>query len=197
MEIKSRIQTGILVVGSAFILGCSSSAEKQEKPMAKMPMTYGNAKNVTVIKNPTMMFHDITVNSTNEGAELEGKIHVMARQNFIPGHIDIAVIDKQTGENISTISTDFNSRVARHGRYNLKHPNNIGTRLPGVDPEKSTIVVAYHYSNVDRLSVVDCGANVALASFNSRENNVGKNSAQENNSSLESSTTEKSSAASN
>jgi len=168
MEIKSRIQIIVLMFGSILILGCSVSDDKKDKPMAKMPMTYGNSENVKVVKNPTMMFHDISVNSTADGAELEGKIHVTARQNYIPGHIDIAVIDKKTGENITAISTDFNSRIARHGRYNLKHPNNIGTRLPGVDPDKSTIVVAYHYSNVDRLSVMDCGANVALASLNDK-----------------------------
>lgn len=166
----SRFQRSILILGSTLVLGCSIAEDKQEKPITKMPMTSGNSENVKVVKNPTMMFHDITVNATADGAELEGKIHVTARSNYIPGHIDIAVIDRKTGENISAISTDFNSRIARHGRYNLKHPNNIGTRLPGVNPEKSTIVVAYHYSNVDRLSAVDCGANVALASLNSTKN---------------------------
>ena len=168
MKIKSKNKVGLVIIGSIIVTGCSSLDNKADKTGDMNGMTFGNSENVQVIKNPTMMFHDIVVNQTNEGAELEGKIHFRGHQKYVPGHIDIAVVDKSTGENVSIVSTDFDSRIARHGRYNLKHANNIGTRLPGVDPEKSTVVIAYHYSNVDRLSRVDCGANVALASVNNK-----------------------------
>lgn len=174
MKIKSTVQAGVIAIGSIIVLGCSTTDNKMESKAEKTgdmkAMTFGNSDNVKVVANPTMMFHDIVVNPTTQGAELEGKVHIRGHQHYVPGHIDIAVIDKTTGQSISVISTDFDSSIARHGRYNFKHANNIGTRLPGVDPEKSTIVVAYHYSNVDRLSRVDCGANVALASVNSKDN---------------------------
>ena len=169
MKIKSKFQVSIVAISSIVVLGCSSLDDKTDKPAEQQGMTFGNSENVKVVKNPTMMFHDIVVNQTAGGAELEGKVHIRGHQDYVPGHIDIAVIDKTTGENISNITTDFDSRVARHGRYNFKHANNIGTRLPGVDAEKATIVIAYHYSNVDRLSRVDCGANVALASVNAKD----------------------------
>ncbi|WP_455376262.1 hypothetical protein [Kaarinaea lacus] len=169
MKTKSKFQVSIVAISSMFVLGCSSLDDKTDKPADPQGMSLGNSENVKVVKNPTMMFHDIVVNQTAGGAELEGKVHIRGHQDYVPGHIDIAVIDKTTGENISNITTDFDSRIARHGRYNFKHANNIGTRLPGVDPEKATIVIAYHYSNVDRLSRVDCGANVALASVNAKD----------------------------
>ena len=169
MKIKSKVNVGLVIIGSIFVTGCSALDDKADKTGDMNGMTFGNSENVQVIKNPTMMFHDIVVNQTAQGAELEGKVHIRGHQHYVPGHIDIAVMDKTTGENISIVSTDFDSSVARHGRYNFKHANNIGTRLPGVDPEKSTVVIAYHYSNVDRLSRVDCGANVALASVSNKD----------------------------
>ena len=187
MKIRSLIQISSIAIGSLLILGCSpldykhnsQKAEKAQKTentektqqaiKDHKPMTFGNSENVKVIKNPIMMFHDIIVSQTTDGAKLEGKIHVMRRQHYVPGHIDIAIIDNETGKNISVISTDFNSRIARNGRHNFKHANNIGTRIPGVDLEKSTVIIAYHYSNVGRLSTIDCGANVALASASNKE----------------------------
>jgi hypothetical protein len=169
MKITSNIQASIVVVSSILVLGCSAIDDKTDNHKNPQAMTFGNSENVKVVKNTTMMFHDIVVNQTEQGAELEGKVHIRGHQDYVPGHIDIAVIDKITGENVSAISTDFDSRIARHGRYNFKHANNIGTRLPGIDPEKSTIVIAYHYSNVDRLSRVDCGANVAVATVNNKD----------------------------
>jgi len=169
----------MILFGSILFAGCSLLSDQKEKPMAQKETsmdqkqmqkkseheTFGNSDNVKVVKNPTMMFHDVIVKQTPEGAELEGKVHVRGHQEYTPGHIDIVVVDKTTGQSVSAISTDFNGRIARHGRYNFKHANNIGTRLPGIDPEKSTVIVAYHYSNVDRLSMSDCGANAALASL--------------------------------
>lgn len=168
MKITSNFQASIVIISSFLQFGCSAIDDKSDKQENPQAMTFGNSENVKVVKNPTMMFHDIVINQTAEGAELEGKVHIRGHQDYVPGHIDIAVIDKNTGENVSIISTDFDGRIARHGRYNFKHANNIGTRLPGVNPEKSTIVIAYHYSNVDRLSRVDCGANVALASVDKK-----------------------------
>lgn len=158
-----------LIISSLLILGCSSTADKPMKAGEQMAMDFGNSDNVKVISNRIMMFHDITVTRTTDGAELEGKVHVKGHQDYVPGHIDIAVIDNKTGETKLVVTTDFNSRIARHGRYNLRHPNNIGTRLPGIDPDKSTVVIAYHYSNVDRFSKIDCGANVALAAIDNRK----------------------------
>ena len=158
-----------LIISSLLILGCSSTADKPMKAGEQMVMDFGNSDNVKVISNRIMMFHDITVTRTTDGAELEGKVHVKGHQDYVPGHIDIAVIDNKTGETKLVVTTDFNSRIARHGRYNLRHPNNIGTRLPGIDPDKSTVVIAYHYSNVDRFSKIDCGANVALAAIDNRK----------------------------
>ena len=169
----TRVHTTIVLVATAIFAGCTpmenkpTSMENASRSMESdsMAMTFGNSGNIQVIENPTMMFHDIIVSQTPEGAELEGKIHVKSRADFVPGHIDIAVIDKKTGDNIGVFSTDFNQRIARHGHRNLKHANNISLRLPGIDPEAVTIYVGYHHSNLDRLSKIDCGANVAVASL--------------------------------
>ena len=157
-----------LILTSLLVLGCSTTTDRSLKNDNKMAMDFGNSDNVKVIKNRIMMFHDVIVTRTTDGAELEGKVHVSGHQDYVPGHIDIAVIDKETGDTKLVVTTDFNSRIARHGRYNLRHPNNIGTRLPGIDPDRSTVVIAYHYSNVDRFSKIDCGSNVALAAMDKK-----------------------------
>ena len=156
-----------VILTSLLVLGCSTTTDRPLKD-SQMTMEIGNSENVKIIKNHSMMFHDVIVTRTTDGAELEGKVHVKGHQDYVPGHIDIAVLDKETGDTKLVVTTDFNSRIARHGRYNLRHPNNIGTRLPGVDPDRSTVVIAYHYSNVDRFSKIDCGANVALAAIDKK-----------------------------
>ena len=168
MKIKTLIYAVVVISSSSLVLGCSSmssegtSTRKNESGMTNS-MAMGNSDNVKVISNPTMMLHDIVVTDSAGNTELVGKIHMKGHQDYLPGHIDIVAIDKATGKTISAVSTDFNSRIARHGRYNLHHPNNISTMLPGVNPETAEFVIAYHYSNINRFSKVDCGANVALA----------------------------------
>lgn len=163
MNTTPYLLTSTIILSTSLLFGCASTADKPAQLHGSAKTTFGNSNNIKVIKNRTMMFHDIVVTKTTDGAELEGKIHVKGHQDYVPGHIDIAVIDNQTGDSELVVTTDFNSRIARHGRFNLRHPNNIGTRLPGVDPDKSTVVIGYHYSNVGRFSKIDCGANVALA----------------------------------
>ena len=168
MTIKSQIRVVAIIFLSTFAFGCShlpTSSKSKEPSAKKHDMTFGNADNVQIVQNPTMMFHDITVSQTTKGVKLEGKIHARTHLDYVPGHIDIVVVDKKTGEIKTAITTDFNNHIARRGRYNLLHPNNISTRLPGVNPEDSNVVLAYHYSNVDRFSKVDCGANAAVASL--------------------------------
>lgn len=165
----NSITLAILVLGSLLLTGCSSTASRSTIADDQMTMDTGNSGNVKVISNRTMMFHDVLVTRTTDGAELDGKIHARGHKDYLPGHIDIAVIDRETGDTKLVVTTDFNSRIARHGRYNLRHPNNISTRLPGIHPDRSTIVIAYHYSNVDRFSKIDCGANVALAAVDDRK----------------------------
>lgn len=163
---KTGSITLLLIILSSFLVsGCSSMNDKSKKDNSQMSMHSGNSQNIKVIKNRTMMFYDIIITQTTEGAELDGIIHARGHQDYLPGHIDIAVINRKTGDTKLVVTTDFNRRIALHGRYNLRHPNNISTRLPGVDPDRSTIVIAYHYSNVDRFSKIDCGANVALAAI--------------------------------
>lgn len=168
MKINANILASGTILISLVAGGCTSTADNQISPHDQLGMNMGNSENVNVINNRVVMLHDLSVTRTTDGAELEGKVHYKGHQDYVPGHIDIAVIDKKTGDTTLVVTTDFNSRIARHGRYNLRHPNNMGTRLPGIDPDKSTIFVAYHYSNVDRFSKIDCGSNVALAAIDEK-----------------------------
>lgn len=162
MNTKTQLQAGLFLLSSLLLSGCSTTVNSPQTSMDHQASTFGNSENINIISNPTMMFHDIIVSKAVGGAQLVGKVHVMSHQDYVPGHIDIVAVDKKTGETISVVTTDFNGRIARHGRYNIHHANNIFTHLPGVDPDKSVITVAYHHSNVNRFSKIDCGANVAL-----------------------------------
>ena len=162
------VQVSIVFIAVFIFTGCTPMDSKMTGTSAATAMTIGNANNIQVIENPVMMFHDIVVSETPEGAELEGKMHVKSRAKYVPGHIDIAVVDKKTGDTVSILSTDFDHRIAKHGHRNLKHANNFASRIPDIDPEAVTIYVAYHHSNVDRFSQIDCGANVAVASINEK-----------------------------
>ncbi len=141
----------------------SSAATGQESPDTQM--TFGNSENVKVIENPVMMFHEIIVTPATGGAELVGKIHVRRHTRYVPGHIDIAVVDNNTKEILLQLSTDFNHRIAETGYQNLSHPNNMAAELPGVDSAKVTIYIAYHPSNIDRKYKFDCGENAAVAAI--------------------------------
>jgi hypothetical protein len=147
--------------------GEEASAATGQTPDTQM--TFGNSENVKVIENPVMMFHEIIVTPAAGGAELVGKIHVRRHTRYVPGHIDIAVVDNSTKEVLLQLSTDFNHRIAETGYQDLSHPNNMGAELPGVDPAKVTVYVAYHPSNIDRKSRFDCGENAAVAAIKEME----------------------------
>lgn len=153
----------IVFTASMLAIAACSFDGLLDKPSEKMPMTFGNSDNVKIIQNPVMMFHDVIVKSNNSGADLVGKIHVMQHTRYVPGHVDIAVVDNQTKKVLTTVSTDFNHRIAEWGRSNLNHPNNLDAEIPNVNPEEVTHYVAYHPSNIDRASKFDCGDNAALA----------------------------------
>jgi hypothetical protein len=165
MDTNSAVKGSIVVCSILLVTACASTGQES----SGMRMTFGNSENVQVIENPVMMFHEIIVSPTADGAELVGKMHVRRETRYVPGHIDIAVVDKVTEEVKLIVSTDFNPRIAEYGHRNLNHPNNLGVDLPGVDPEKVTVYIAYHPSNLDRQSRFDCGNNIALVELQDKQ----------------------------
>ena len=161
MNAMSAVNGSIVICSILLVAACVSTGGGS----SGMRMTFGNSENVQVIENPVMMFHEIIVSPTADGAELVGKMHVRRETRYVPGHIDIAVVDKVTEEVRMIVSTDFNPRIAEYGHRNLNHPNNLGVNLPGIDPDKVTVYIAYHPSNLDRQSRFDCGNNVVLATL--------------------------------
>ena len=166
MNTQSVIHGFIFVCLMMLAAGCASTRQGS----SGMPMTFGNSDNVQIVDNPVMMFHDVVVTPTVDGAELVGKMHVIRHTRYTPGHIDIAVVDNTTQEVKLTVTTDFNHRIAAYGRRDLTHPNNLSAELPGVNLEKVTVYVAYHPSNIDRQSRFDCGNNIVLAELQEKNN---------------------------
>ena len=161
MNAMSAVKGAIVISSILLVAACASTGGDS----SGMRMTFGNSENVQVIENPVMMFHEIIVSPTANGAELVGKMHVRRETRYVPGHVDIAAVDNETREVKMLVSTDFNPRIAEYGHRNLNHPNNLGADLPGIDPSKVTVYIAYHPSNLDRQSRFDCGSNAALAAF--------------------------------
>ncbi|WP_455222685.1 hypothetical protein [Kaarinaea lacus] len=148
-----------------FLVACASSSTPEEKEENKMLKTFGNSENVYVFENNVMALHDIIVTPTSDGIEVGGHIHVRQHTYYTPGHIDLAVVDNTSKEVVAVVSTDFNPRVAEYDHRNLVHKNNFSVKVPNVDSDKVTVYIAYHPSNVDRVSRFDCGDNQALAEF--------------------------------
>ncbi|KPJ91920.1 MAG: hypothetical protein AMJ55_10615 [Gammaproteobacteria bacterium SG8_15] len=165
MKSKSMVQYIIVSLVVAMLVACASGGEVHEESGKKLIKTFGNSENVHVFENPVMALHDIIVTPTADGVKIGGHIHVIQHTRYVPGHIDIAVVDNDTKEVVSVVSTDFNPRIAEYDHRNLTHENNFGIELAGVTADKVTVYVAYHPSNVDRASRFDCGENAALAEW--------------------------------
>ncbi|WP_455208509.1 hypothetical protein [Kaarinaea lacus] len=160
MTKKLNYQCSFMIIMSVLLGACATA-----KSPTDMMKTFGNSENVQVIDNPVMMFHDIIVTAAGDGADIVGKVHVRQHTRYVPGHIDLAIVDNDTKEVVMVVSTDFNHRIAEYGYRDLNHPNNLSGHLEGVNPDKVTIYVAYHHSNIDRQSKFDCGDNAALAAI--------------------------------
>ena len=165
MNKKSLTQWIVIALSVAALIACASSAPTEDTSNKKLLPTFGNSENVHVFENPVMALHDILVKPTADGVEVGGHIHVRQHTRYVPGHIDIAVVDNATKEIVAVVSTDFNPRIAEYGHRDLTHDNNFGVEISGADSAKMTFYVAYHPSNVDRASRFDCGENAAAAEF--------------------------------
>jgi hypothetical protein len=162
MKTKFVVKHFSVCLAMALLVACASGDAVHEESGKKLIKTFGNSENVHVFENPVMAMHDIIVTQKADGVEVGGHIHVVQHTRYVPGHIDIAVVDNATKEVVIYVSTDFNPRIAEYDHRNLTHDNNFGIELPGVDSSKVTVYVAYHPSNVDRASRFDCGENAAL-----------------------------------
>lgn len=166
MNNKSVIASSVYILLLVLLSACASSNKTEDAADKKLIKTFGNSDNVHVFENRVMALHDIIVTPTADGIEVGGHIHVRQHTRYVPGHIDLAIVDNTTKEVVAVVSTDFNPRIAEYGHRDLTHDNNFGVTISNVDASKVTVYVAYHPSNVDRASRFDCGNNAALAEFN-------------------------------
>ncbi|WP_455365756.1 hypothetical protein, partial [Kaarinaea lacus] len=119
MNNKPVIASSVYILLLVLLSACASSNKTEDAADKKLIKTFGNSDNVHVFENRVMALHDIIVTPTADGIEVGGHIHVRQHTRYVPGHIDLAIVDNTTKEVVAVVSTDFNPRIAEYGHRDL------------------------------------------------------------------------------